>query len=573
MAKQTRLESFFDVVKPSLQSRATILDLPTECRIRIYEMMVPVLSEHMHLNLGRIKETEENESMYWRRHPIQCGCRPGWNMWNCDGSMYPLPPPIWPLLLVSRQFYQEACPTLYSRHHFKIAHHAPGGLIQLFRLGSLALASVSSLTIALNECKTTCRFPENDSGNCNCETCDEWNSHDDKCDCDNCLVKEGPKTPRPLGSNSRHEKTIIHEWERLCKHMAGSTKPKTLSLCFICDVTDSQTAKLILRPMHQLPRLRACSIRLSTEYSSELRLLAESTAVRLTGRDSTDSSSLSRAINLPGEIWEGILQYTDLVAPHDLEWDPKIGFVRKAVINHDPYHEGFPPPPWTTLNPCQMCLGIHKPCQKRLRFRTASDSQCLCWCFPKNLFSLNRQLREESIQVFYSRNHFTAPMTGEGARHSSKGSPFLPFIKQIPQEAIKHLRSLQLLVPPDLDFLRPGHEHGSDWSQCIKYLRKYATLARLSLTIDMSRRREYYMSHTDEDPYIMARDQRVIEPLKQLRGLKAFFVHLELPMCLYKNNRTRIRKEKETMYEQSVMGEGYDSATRGKYAHKDRWCH
>lgn len=73
----------------------------------------------------------------------------------------------------------------------------------------------------------------------------------------------------------------------------------------------------------------------------------------------------------------------------------------------------------------------------------------------------------------------------------------------------------------------------------------------------------------ERDDMAWQRDQRIVEPLLKLQGLKDIYVHLHNPM--YIRGGRIMRMEREKVLEQRVMGSGYDSAGRGKYTKQYRF--
>ena len=422
--RQTRLERFFDAPQPLVQPGFTFFVLPLPVRIHVYGYLPLERAGCIHLNC----EEPENSFIYKSPRKKDCFRSSCGNPRRFDVCI--CVPPILPFLLVSRQFYREICEVLYARNQFKISRHAPGGIHGLFSLGSVALTSLTSLTIAIHDCQSPCekgwRYQCGyDSDN----ESDKWESY---------------RPRKQIGQNSRHDKAIIREWERLCKHIAASIQPSRLQLCLICDTRDCETAKMIVQPLQHLPRLLACSIRLSTKCNPKLRDLAERTALQLTGRTTEQSSWLTYPY-LPHELQERILEHTDLVGPHDIEWLPGSGFMCRCI---SPYECGWAPQPeWNALNPCQVCIAVNVFCYREIIGPGASNSQCQCWRFPKALFLLNRELRRDAIRIFYSRNRFVILPCGGGDHFPSIPVEFPPFVRQVPHTAIRFLRSIYFIIP------------------------------------------------------------------------------------------------------------------------------
>ena len=435
---------------------------------------------------------------------------------------------------------------------------------RLFNLRRLALTSLTSLTIVLNECKiygsdgyeirlpswvkwekvVSDQFPDNSS-----EECAE----------DLSITPVGP-----LGCTSRNDKSIFLEWDRLCKHLASCIPPERLRLCLICDVTDVKSAQEVIKPMRQLPVLSACSICFSTQTDDNLRCLAAKATQEMTGRGSSLPPS-PRLPQLPFEIQIQILQYTDLVAPHDLRWAPEQGFICLSQSPHGKDSASAQNP--QALNPCKSCSSVHNPRHHfnyQLR-KTAFASQCQCWRFPIELFLVSSAYHREATRIFYSSNHF---YVYGGVKHSLYNRDMCPrFIQQLPQDAPQYLRSLQFLIPRSIRWSK------NDWKEDVFILSRKVDLSRLTVTIDESlwRHRDYSRGWGIAVSVESVRQHTldIVTPFAKLGPLKDFFLHLGYPA---KGLRAEeLRNDREKWVERWIMGADYDSEERGKHLHRHRF--
>ena len=535
MMRQARLDRYFDIPQPLIGLGPTLLQLPASIRARVYTHLDFDRGNYIHLN-----------------SPVPS------NPQDLFGKAALLAPSAHTLLLVCKTLYQEVCPILYAQNHFTVSRNAPGGLSPVFNLGPLALASTVSLTIVLHECRSLCQAANGD-GTClyNCEICVELGL---------------PKKRRPLANRSRQDRAIIKEWEQLCGRMARLLKPSRLRLCFICDTNDRHTAQEIVKPMHQLPNLAAFSIRLSVNPVPELRYLARGTALYLTGRSSVKSTMAS----LPNELQAKILEHTDLVAPHDLEWIPNFGYECWPPDN-DPTSRRYQSS-LSVRNPCELCLRIQKNRSYKMRRLDATHSQCTCWRFPSELFFVSHEVHRIATRIFYSRNHFNIRGDDGDARCWQPALDFPPLNKHLPQQAASQLRSLRFVILDILSFSPEIFDKSmQDWVECLDILRRDADLARLAVTVDMScslNNMDMYCTQeegAESDGTAWVKEQRIMKPLTLLRGLKSLFIHLGYPK--YSMDRVEERVKRESLLERSIMGEGYNADERGKLANSDRWRH
>ena len=430
---------------------------------------------------------------------------------------------------------------------------------RLFGLPVLALASLTSLTIALNECNIYDpdgrEIKLHDCWECAylVEGCDDNLETDPQGCLEHAVINS---VEYPLGYEPRNDKKLFLEWNRLCKHIACCIPPNRLRLCLICDVKDVESAQEVIKPMRQLPILSACSIRFSTATDHNLRCMAIKTALELTGRDSS-LPLLPRLPQLPHEIQIQILQHTDLVAPHDLRWAPEQGLFclsqspneEDSVCAQNPY----------ALNPCELCVGVHKPRHELERQlpKNACASQCRCWRFPTELFLVSSTYHRDARRIFYSSNHF---YVYGGTKTSLYERDMCPrFIQQLPWNARRYLRSLQFLLPETARWPE------RDWKEEVYILSRSVDLSRLTITIDESLWRNRDWPSTEaSDESAWERTQGVVEPFMKLARLKNFYVHLGYPM------NEELRSRRERILERRVMGGDYDSKKRGKYLHRHR---
>ncbi len=188
---------------------------------------------------------------------------------------------------------------------------------------------------------------------------------------------------------------------------------------------------------------------------------------------------------------------------------------------------------------------------------------------------MNRSYRRLATSTFYSSNHFYVMPYSYETHPPGEVWKCPPFVRQLPPEAIPHLRSLQFVIPDLVDWLKLDTQPARDWAEGIDILAQHATLSRLRVTIDESLSRENqdaYMSMQegrDMDKMAWQRDQRIVEPFLKLQGLKDFYVYLDHPMYIQGARSVRMEREKEL--ESRVMAPGYDSTRRGKYASRYRF--
>ena len=539
--KQTRISAFFKASKSNLTSSngSNLLDLPAAIRRIVYE--------HLHLSNRRHEEVYLNphktpEEGHLGRTPSRTSS------------------PAYTLLLTCRTLYKEVIHTIYSRNHFVISHNSPLGLTPLLKLHPLAISSLTSLTILLhdtcNACKTDGRYRQFDHDGASCRVlglCEPSLSFD--------------KTR--LSSASEIE--LLPTWRRLCQRLSDHVQASRLRLCLICDTSDVSNAKSIVYPLNHMPKLTACSIRLSKFEDPDIRRLATETALSLVDGPSVEKPPPF----LPLEIQTKILEYSDLVAPKKLTWMSFAGWAQ-YLCQEDGFKADYD---WNVMdnqNPCELCLRIHEHWDYLEQDRCGSFSQCRCWRFPKSLFLLSTYLNREATRIFYSSNHFiiNGPQSTD-VDHLRKDCPL--FLDPLRSNALPLVKSLQIGVPfiytTPLDF---GCENTLLWTNILETVQQYANLSKLTLTLDMSRacsRKERFQTATYRSTFqnneaASLMEQQMVSTMTGLGGLKDFFVYGTLPWEFDLDLEKRGRRERKL--ERLVMGKSYDSVSRGKLPSGER---
>lgn len=543
--KQVTLHHYFEsTYKPPIPtSRLSFLDLPYDVRHRVYVLANLVRYCAIDLNsdpaikeknrtgyLGRSDQEDYNDvgafKCFTRNKVVwdsgearECGCRP-------------LP---YRLLYVSRAVSEEVSSILYSENKFRICRSNPRGLLPLRNLGRRALASLTSLSVSLNACP------------CNAEHCLRGIRYH----CRACTYCPPRDCDKPLGRISRYDRSVISEWSSLVSRIAIHISPSKLRLVLICESADYETAFEAVQPLKVMPMLKECLIRLDQRPNHEFRRLTEVTIAQVTGRSMDYLKSIFRFKELPEEIRQQILGHTDLVAPVSLQWYPESGLVTHSY--------------------CERCTKAWDIFYCPFIYAVFTDN-CRCWRMPRDKFLVSRKLREDAIRIFYSRNHFIIRPYGSIGVHYTTNpgrAGDLRTFPYLPQHAFRHLRSIEWVFPPYDGSLYDAHEkHLQDWSDTIDLIAHTTDVSRLSLTVDLEsgvrELRGLYAQGILDNRYDAAMwgvYQRIIEPMIELKGLQDLFVHLGWPLDYRKHE---FRDQQEKILEKRVMGEHYDSTSRGK---------
>jgi hypothetical protein len=535
--KQAQIERYFQrTTPPKPRPRVTLLDIPKDARHRIYRLLSLVKLCPINLNPERaskedLPENHNKEGLIhhcyvWRipRYPCECDC------------LAALP---WQLLYVSRTIYAEVSSLLYSENSFIISYHAPGGLSTLKSLLPRTLSLLTSLTL---------RF--SDRGSC---------VPDSSCDRCKCSICYNPQ----LRMISRNDKRAFSEWNDTISMLKQHISPKLITLILFVDCDDIEIAKVYLAALDSFPKVKHCSIRISLSDDSKFSALAEATVNRLASQ--TTVHHLHAFSKLSFELQSRILEHTDLIAPYNLAWaQDKLGLSCYSTEADN-------------VNKCRACTVVRMACCHPIQGRGFA-SLCGCWSFPSALFLLTHNLHQEAARLFYSKNHFRILLeSGSILPHSPE--PIPQFLRSIPITAVKYLRSMSLGLPRDASFLFNPYSYPHEeleWINSVECLRQEAKLELLKLEVYFWAPSWIISEWDGPDIYpskveLLQRYERAIEPLVKLTGLKDLFIYL--PSWVFKladgeDAPYSVLERQEQLLERRVMGDAYDSRTRGKASGK-----
>lgn len=412
---------------------------------------------------------------------------------------------------------------------------------------------------------------------------------------------------------------MIDEWlsvwnEKIRPELEGHR----LTLNLICDVVDDETGALVVSSFLKEPEsfLQACSIRLSHRRNKDLENLARK-AVEVVTQDSSfheESSGSSpspyfRFSDLPREIRQEILNYTDLVRPfREVEWNAEQGLYSRYRF----------PRSWSKGCP----LRTHgKFCNRQITYKSkirnkiapsyigcweksypngcfcrayhaaySNVFQCSCWAAPTAFFLVGHEMRQDALQVFYTQNRFVvAPFGGEtwyGIDSPPDRLPVSTFLTNvIPKEALHHLRFLEIVFPSfgmeqPCEYCPVRSPQWRDWVNTLENVKKHLNLSKLTMRAYFAFGHRAPMTveqcFTILDNYI-----DTLAPLSNLRGIDRFFVHLTDPTIWFEDEEYDFpedefpatpRAEIERQIERLVMGSDYDAVAEGKNdLRESRW--
>ncbi|CAK7211623.1 hypothetical protein SCUCBS95973_001178 [Sporothrix curviconia] len=449
------------------------------------------------------------------------------------------------LLYVSHAVSEEVSHILYSENSFTISRSDVWGLRPLRSLSSHAAASLRNLTVRLNNCECVFAFRfrgVHDIPPCH-PLCASHRMHD-----------------APLSIHASQGKAIVEDWEALLRQWAVHIQPGQLRLDFVCDTANQATAEHMTKLLTAwLPRLRECSVRLRHRPDWTHHLLANETATALLKKQQPalpPANKHSYSYRLPSEIILRILEFSDLVAPYELEWRPDGGF--------------------TPYDCCLACTATMDCCTCR-RFHAASSTTCTCWTPPTALFLVSRRVHDLAMDVFYGRNRFLVMPRGcrmDGANRRAAGLPrqslLEPFLARIPERAHSRIRFLGLVIPK---FATAAVLPASDdkrtlaWTHTLRLIRQRLVVSQLQLSIYMGGLYHCRLPPDRKDAFATSEINmyRLVlgEELPSLHDLRDLFLFLQWP------RQTAIEAVAERL-EKEIKGPAYDSWAHGKWKSKPR---
>jgi len=504
----------------------------------------------------------------------------------------------YPLLMSCRTIYAEVAAIVYSTNKFHMCYEGKGSLRKLYDLRPGSIQTLRHLTLHLNA--TTCFFKP-------CERARRpWNLENLDQDTDQSKTRH-VKAPFRLPKNA----TAIDEWHRLWRehlepNLSGSCR---LDFSLVCDVADYDTGKLVVQPLLEVsgPWLAKCRIRLSAHKDPALQRLAQQAVEALVAPDQLlpndvhDSEHARfRFMDLPAELRQHVLQYTDLVTRrNEVEWNPKhrlyycrpplISFRKDTEVPISLYgadnmvkNQGCWRPEHVSSWFCWeqswdhgcFCTSYHSAYSNVVR--------CRCWAPPTPLFLVCKLMRQDAIQVFFSRNRFNiAPESIELDRvgvidASPLRLPASIFLSDIvPRGGLRHLRSLDIYFPAFGDehevlYCAPGSPEHRHWISTLDSVKHELTLSKLTVRVSFGIHPSIHPSGWGAYRRDMTEEQKqrqkecylnTTAPLKAWRGMDRFFAHFPDPQvsCWWEGEGDdMIDTALERRVGKMVMGDEYE---------------
>jgi len=443
------------------------------------------------------------------------------------------------LLRVSRTIYNEVLPILYSENQFRIYRTYYGGLSSLLMLNPATLHFITSISIQLNNC--SCIPNHQCPDQLGVETC-----------CPECHATCRIGRDLPFSLEQSDSLAVISEWKRVTARLALNICPGKLKLSVVCDTIDYATAKQITKPLLELPHLSEFSIRLGQLPDASVKNLAQDVVYQLTAQAEHNPRPFFNFSALPAEVQTQILAYTDLVSLDSITW------IHKTNLEF--------------ISCCLQCTSTLETCCCPPLHAAYTSMACCCWVMPSALFLVSRKVRDQALEIFFSRNRFEIwPERREDEpRLQPDSTHVLEFLQALPAVALRYIRSLHIKVRLlEYQVVGPGTEFQSNWNTTIDFISRNLEIPQLCLSIQdvggRAMRISYYTTgYTDaesaeDDEFEWQLYQHLAAPLAVLKGLRDFAIRFSRS-----GSFGRFHAERERILERRVLGDAYHDAVRAK---------
>ena len=440
------------------------------------------------------------------------------------------------LLFVCRTTYAELSHIIYSENSIIVQHSfREEGFQALRNLTTVSTSALRSLTVHLNGA-LCCLY------GCCGRYMDTY-----KTSCPNRGRKDSLANSVPI------DQKVREDWVRTMDYIMANVRPFSLELYLISDVTDHETALQIVHPIIKFAKFKRCVIRLCHDRDPALEHLAEATAMRAIGGHQSHESNPPHLsfLDLPREIRNQVLQYTDLVTPmKEVMWNPKDGYsVCYCISRWDEEAEGFFGKTSAISHSFKFrnCWATSRVGCFCRRFHAVSSSSpiCHCWSPPTSLFLVCHELLDAARMLFFSNNRFIITSSNgpnaiaETTPQRLEASVFLAEV--VPFTSLRWLRSIELVFPPfEDDYLRATEPAYSDWLQTVDYVKNELNTPMMDLCMHMAEPetdtgavvggRIYRPNLTNEQSSkVIAMYVRLLNTFPPLYRFKGFTMHLALP--------------------------------------------
>ncbi|KAH7115332.1 hypothetical protein B0J11DRAFT_129543 [Dendryphion nanum] len=492
-----------------------------------------------------------------------------------------------------RATHPELFRIIMQGSHFRICSSSPAGFQPFLDLPDDVLAELGTLTVRLDG-----------------EPCESILMGDDW---------ERLKQLIPVNILSRHGKTALRKMRRLVDRLAECITPLRLTLYIITKVENTAAGHALLSPLQALPPLKGCGIYLNEKPDPELVALAKKTVQRATALVHNTYTTPFRYLDLPTEVRQRILEFSDLVSKVDLEWKPSVSdiapisehkcscndsFCIELVLDRN----GLVKHPSTSKN--HAASSHCSPSCHSTYCRKDHNEFCACIFSCKHaayastirtprrgvhpLFLVSHKVHDDAIPVFFRWNRFVVMPYRANSTRTVYDDPSLLtvyhriiparrtelslFVSSLPPGALRYIRHLEWVLSALENYIISSKSTYLDYLDTIDMMAEAMTVSKLSLVLNFRMVGLYddldRYGYTFYPPSRRQRDgaiyDAILGPLHRLSGLNNCFVYLRrLKTCsfdgiYYHDSDGCVFDNDEVRYEKGIMGSKYDSLRRGK---------
>jgi hypothetical protein len=365
------------------------------------------------------------------------------------------------------------------------------------------------------------------------------------------LREENESPVLPCRPARRETRLSSSEWLQVCHQL-----PSTSLVLGLAGFDSEGSAAKALEP---LKKLSLSQVGISQHYnSSDLNTIKVIKAffMHMIEKELLARGGSFRFLDLPMELRQRVLRYTDLLAPF------------REVIRKQNRFALYP--------------RASSRCRKQKRELCCREGlvypPCTCYRSPISIFLVCRTMSEDARQVFYSSNRFVlvpdlppkdAPNAGDYITLLTDTRLFLS--RALSLHSLHHLRDLEIFFHyRTYANITEDSTNERAVNQVVGLLAQ--DMGRLSLTVHLDPHQE--SAYTDSDRRDLSISQeiqfaaqsRFVTLLQPLRRLTSFFVKIGLLDTETRQmDEVLLRKhDQERRLEQLVMGESYDALRHGK---------
>lgn len=254
-----------------------------------------------------------------------------------------------------------------------------------------------------------------------------------------------------------------------------------------------------------------------------------------------------RSYYLPNEVIASILEYSDLIAPFELEWNVSQGLV--------PYD-------------CCVASTDSLDCCTCASFHGSYSATCKCWRLPIEIFLVSRQVYSIAQRIFYQRNRFIFLPAGTRLHTMYYVKPVLPSLKRLfnklPQGALGLMRFIGIGIRfTDAPGTPKYKKLSNEWNDIVSSIAAACDLQNLCLVLFTVVPGGLQFWSSDRRQECLLYYSGIVERLGRLREVGDFLIYCneeDIVSCNYSPYKEIFEGRRDLP--------GYDAGGQGKYLYE-----